>query len=152
MSPKPAKSRSRRGTGGHQIKPLQTSHSVCIPLRLLGVHPSAEVNFAIPIDFWVVSSLSWHSNILKIFLTLLTITLGSVIVPISQMGKWLWAGLHSRWASLNSKCLPLVGGSFSGWEVPKINDIHPFWTPLSQGFYAIKWRESQKLKDMQLTT
>jgi hypothetical protein len=33
------------------------------------VHPSTETNFALPIDFWVVSSLLWHPNIPNSFLT-----------------------------------------------------------------------------------
>jgi hypothetical protein len=45
--------------------------TVCWLPRLSGVHPSAEVNFALPIDFWVVSSLLWHPDVLKIFLTMM---------------------------------------------------------------------------------
>jgi hypothetical protein len=71
VSPKSAQSRGRRGTAWCQIRPLQTSHLVCMPPRLPGVQLSVEVSFALPIDFWVLSSLSWHPSILNIFLTIL---------------------------------------------------------------------------------
>jgi hypothetical protein len=72
-----------------EIKPEQTSCPVYLVTRLFVVHTSAEVNFALPINFWVVLPFSWHPNILNSFLTFPNLFITIFILLLLLFHSWI---------------------------------------------------------------